>query len=97
MKKLADWQKEESNSQAWKKIIHSPEAKLALEVARAHALPKPVKVETDNADTILTITAMTQATQTGWHQCLDFLEDILTSAPAKAKEQIQLKTLNPDA
>lgn len=97
MKKLTDWQKEEVNHVNWKVFMDSPIAKAAIEVARAHALPKPVKVETDNADTILTITAMTQATQTGWHQCLDFLEDILTASPAKAKEQIQLKTLKPDA
>lgn len=95
MKKLTDWQKEEVNHVNWKVLMDSKIAKAALEVARAHALPKPVKVETDNADTILTLTAMTQATQTGWHQCLDFIEDVLTSAPAKPKEQIPLRTLNP--
>lgn len=95
MKKLTDWQKEETNHVNWKVLMDSKIAKAALEVARAHALPKPVKVETDNADTIVIHTALTQATQTGWHQCLDFLEDILTSAPAKAKEQIPLRTLNP--
>ena len=96
MKRLADWQKEEVNHVNWKVFMDSKLAKTALEVARAHALPKPVKVETDNADTIILHTALTQATQTGWHQCLDFLEDMLTAAPATAKDQIQLKTLKPD-
>jgi len=98
MNKIKDWQAEKKNHLNWSSLINSPLGKLAVEVARSHALPKPVKVETDNADTIVLHTALTQATQTGWHQCLDFLEDVLTAPSATVKkETIQLKTLNPDA
>ncbi len=97
MRKIKDWQAEEKNHLNWKSLIDSPLGKLAVEVARSHALPKPVKVETDSADTIALHAALFQANQTGWHQCLDFLEDVLTAPSAILKrEQISLKTLNPD-
>ncbi len=97
MKEIKDWLKDEANQINWKILTDSPLVKTAFEVARSHALPKPVNVATDNADTIILHTALTQATQTGWHQCLDFLEKILTAPPSTKKEQIALKTLKPDA
>lgn len=96
MKEIKDWLKEETNQKNWKVLMDSKIAQTAFEVARSHALPKAVKVETDNADTIVLHTALTQATQTGWHQCLDFLEKVLTAAPTPKKDPIPLKTLNPD-
>lgn len=95
MKEIKDWLAEEKNALTWKAIINSPLSQLALEVARNHALPRAVKVETDNADTIVLHTALAQATQTGWHQCLDFLEKVLTSKPAPKKDNLPLRTLKP--
>ena len=91
---LETWQQDESKAAQLRTLLSDPILVEAFNIAVYSELPKVIPIH-QGIDHV-TMLALKQSHQAGWHDCIRFLKGTLTKRPEPPKKTLALKSLNPD-